>query len=108
MLFFYYQTCDHNFLFRSEGEAFEHSGSNLEIEAISEEGNNDDNTLALARHQFRVQQNGSPPPPFTEALNIKKSFVLFIDDQCIVNYTNIYAKSHVRYRYKTSWYATNP
>lgn len=64
---------NHDSLFSSEDEALEHNDSDSEIDTISEEESNDDDTLTLARQWFRVQQDASPLPSFvfTEVPDIK-------------------------------------
>lgn len=62
---------DYDSLFNSEDETL-HSGSDSEIDAMSEEESSDD-TFALARQWFRIQQNTSSLSSFVliEVLDIK-------------------------------------
>lgn len=64
---------DHGLLFSSENKALERIGSDSDIDARSDEESNDDDTFALARQWFRIQQDASSPPlfAFTETPGIK-------------------------------------
>lgn len=116
---------DYDSLFNSEDETL-HSGSDSEIDAMSEEESSDDDTFALARQWFRIQQDTSSLSSFVliEVLDIKnidvselwlpkflRVFFFFFDKQSIeriANKTNRYAKSayYARGRKKTSRYET--
>lgn len=63
---------DYDSLFNSEDETL-HSGSDSEIDAMSEEESSDDDTFALARQWFRIQQDTSSLSSFVliEVLDIK-------------------------------------